>query len=91
MEHSPFPFDRDEEVPIPDDDLLNHPALQKLEREVDTEHTCGYFTLLRTGRGREGGREGGRTDRGERWGESGREEMKKEKEGGGEEMNGRRR
>ena len=49
MEHIPFPFDRDEEVPIPDDDPLNHPCLRVLEREMDISHTCGYLTMLRTG------------------------------------------
>ena len=49
MEHVPFPFDRDEEVPIPEDDLLNHPCLQELETEVDLSHTCGYLSMLKTG------------------------------------------
>ena len=49
VEHIPFPFDRDEEVPIPDDDPLNHPCLRVLEREMDISHTCGYLTMLRTG------------------------------------------
>lgn len=51
MEHIPFPFDRDEEVPIPDDDLLNHPCLRVLENEVDLAHTCGYISMLKTGEG----------------------------------------
>lgn len=50
MEHIPFPFDRDEEVPIPDEDPLNHPCLRVLENEMDLAHTCGYITMLRTGR-----------------------------------------
>ena len=49
MEHVPFPFDRDEEVPIPDDDLLNHPCLQQLEAELDMAHSCGYVSMLQTG------------------------------------------
>lgn len=51
MEHIPFPFDRDEEVPIPDDDLLNHPCLRVLETEVDLAHSCGYISMLKTGKG----------------------------------------
>ena len=31
------------------DDLLNHPCLSVLERELDLEHTCGYVTMLKTG------------------------------------------
>lgn len=31
------------------DDLLNHPCLSLLERELDLHHTCGYVTLLKTG------------------------------------------
>ncbi|XP_064383651.1 uncharacterized protein LOC135332216 [Halichondria panicea] len=34
----PFPFDRDEEIPIPEDDLLNHPCLKQLERDLDIQH-----------------------------------------------------
>ncbi|CAI8043415.1 Protein FAM91A1 [Geodia barretti] len=49
VEHVPFPFDRDEEVPIPEDDLLNHPCLSRLEAQVDLAHTCGYLSMLRTG------------------------------------------
>ena len=49
MEYIPFPFDRDDEVPIPDDDPVNHPCLRQLEKEVDTTHMCGYISMLRTG------------------------------------------
>ena len=36
-------------MPIPDDDLLNHPSLTTLESHVDLSHTCGYLSMLRTG------------------------------------------
>ena len=31
------------------DDLLQHPCLPVLEREMDVIHTCGYINFLRTG------------------------------------------
>ena len=31
------------------DELLEHPCLQVLEKEIDVKHTCGYVNLLRTG------------------------------------------
>ena len=36
-------------TPATTDDLLHHPSLAQLEREIDLRHTCGYITLLRTG------------------------------------------
>ena len=34
---------------IPSDDLLNHPCLKQLERDLDIQHTCGYIRLLKSG------------------------------------------
>ena len=31
------------------DELLQHPCLEVLEKEIDVQHTCGYINLLRTG------------------------------------------
>ena len=31
------------------DELLQHPCLEVLEKEIDVRHTCGYINLLRTG------------------------------------------
>ena len=31
------------------DELLQHPCLQVLEKEIDVQHTCGYIIFLRTG------------------------------------------
>ncbi len=33
----------------PPDDLLNHPCLKQLERDLDIQHTCGYIRLLKSG------------------------------------------
>ena len=34
---------------FPLDDLVNHPALQKLQEFTDLKHTCGYVTMLNSG------------------------------------------
>ncbi len=31
------------------DDLLNHPCLKQLERDLDIKHTCGYIRMLKSG------------------------------------------
>lgn len=31
------------------DELLQHPCLEVLEKEIDVQHSCGYINLLRTG------------------------------------------
>lgn len=63
MKYVAFPFKRDSttsdgtammmitclNIIISTDDIVQHPALIKLESVVDMTHTCGYITMLCTG------------------------------------------